>query len=405
MPADHARRSPFRFFGILRESPSAHFHLLQIVVFAYVAWRFLSRNYSVYGLFDEGAFDWKTTQNNHVEFWPRPPLYFTGTQFLYAFLPRPGYGFYRVLQYVIAAAAGLGLLGLVPRLAAFTALLGGLHFKALMVSSNGMTDGGTLAMAGLFVLMIAPREAFYGPGRLPFHGERSTAQHWPIAVFWILVGAFYTYSGVNKVIHFGLFWPFRIHIENLASMALERAPFVSSRHVHPEVCRLLTHAWMSHVSGAVTLIGEVGFISILVWPRGRFFFAMSMIVLHALVFALQAINFLGSSCLLLLCLDWNACARRVEVSGAFAESAFFRWVRSLPTFGRIVWKESGGAAGIAHFVATDEDTTRYEGLAAVDQIFLRSYLLWPFAVVFRLPGAIPALEFLVRAFRPGARAD
>jgi len=52
-----------RFFGILRESPALHFYLLQAVVFLYLAWRFASRNYTVFGVLPDEAF---TYPRGHV---------------------------------------------------------------------------------------------------------------------------------------------------------------------------------------------------------------------------------------------------------------------------------------------------------------------------------------------------
>ena len=69
-----AKNREVRFFGILRESPAFHFYLLQAVAFLYLAFRFASRNYTVYGILPDEAFDYPRAYLN--ELWPLPPLHF-----------------------------------------------------------------------------------------------------------------------------------------------------------------------------------------------------------------------------------------------------------------------------------------------------------------------------------------
>ena len=67
------------------------------------------------------------------------------------------------------------------------------------------------------------------------------------------------------------------------------------------------------ISGIITLIVELFFIGILFLPRYRFFFVISMIIMHAIVYYTHAINFLGSSIILLLCFDWNIFFRDINL--------------------------------------------------------------------------------------------
>src|SRR5262245_3584093 len=88
-----------RFFGVLRESPALHFYLLQAVGFLYLAWRFASRSYVVYGILPDEAFDFPRPYQ--TELWPVPWLHFTTFQFLYDFVPRPGPEGIRLMQYAV----------------------------------------------------------------------------------------------------------------------------------------------------------------------------------------------------------------------------------------------------------------------------------------------------------------
>ena len=67
-----------RFFGILRGSPPLHFYLIQFVGFAYLLYRFLSRDYTVYGYLSPDMFNFPRTFG--MELWPIPLLHFTTFQ-------------------------------------------------------------------------------------------------------------------------------------------------------------------------------------------------------------------------------------------------------------------------------------------------------------------------------------
>lgn len=394
-----------RLFGVLRESPALHVYLMQAVGFLYLAYRFASRDYSVYGLLPDEAFAYP--RNYQTELWPLPPLHFTTLQFLYDFLPRPSVEVIRGMQITVVGASLLGFLGIFPRLAAALAFLLAAHVTGFAQSSNADVDGGTMALCLMLILALSPRSNFYGWKRFDLHA-RSTDHHWPVFLLFLVVGSYYTFSGINKVVEIGPEWPFTLHLEHLAEVGIEQTLFRSDRfRIAPVSAAHLSPA-MSVFGGIASLIGETGFILILFLPRYRLFFAASMVAMHALVYAMQGINFLGSSAVILLCVDWNALVRPVTVlydsDCGFCEQSIRR-VRALDWFRRIRPRtilESGE-------LPVDQERLRHEmgavddagvvtyGADAFDEVFVRTPLLWPLALLLRVPGVIFVARPVYRA--------
>ncbi len=386
-----------RPFGVLRESPALHFYLLQAVGFLYLAWRFASRDYTVYGMLPAEAFDFPRAYQS--ELWPIPPLHFTTFQFLYDFLPRPSADVVRGMQITVVVAALAGFLGIFPRLAAAVVFLLAAHVTGMGQSSNMDVDGGTIALCSMLILALSPASSFYG-FRTGFHPlKKSVDHHWPVFLLFLVVGSYYTCSGLNKVVEIGIEWPFTLHLEGLAEVGVEQALFRSDRFRIPAISSAHTSYAFSVVGGIASLIGEAGFIAILFLPRYRMFFALSMVTMHFLVFAMQGINFLGSSAVILLCVDWNATARRATIlydadCGFCARS--IRFVRRFDWFGRLDQRAivDSGDLGVDQerleheMGVVDENGEVYYGADAFGEVFTRCPLLWPLAILWRVPGAI-----------------
>jgi predicted DCC family thiol-disulfide oxidoreductase YuxK len=384
-----------RFFGVLRESPALHLYLLQAVAFAYLAYRFASRDYTVYGLLPDDAFDFPRTYLN--ELLPVPGLWLTTGQFVYAVLPHPGPAVLYGIQVAVIACSLLGLCGVLPRWNAWIAFLLATHVTGLVQSSNADVDGGSLVLCAVLILALAPAGALYS-WHQGFHPlRRSVGNHWPLFLLLLVTGAFYSASGLNKLIEIGLDWPWTVHLENLASTGIEQSLQACGRVRTPALAAHVTPG-LSFLGGWVTLAGEAGFLSVLWLPRFRPFFVVTMVALHALVYLLQGINFLGSSCILLLCLDWNVLARRatvlydqdcglcVRTMRVLARLDVFRRLDLVPLL------EADGRAdpGLLRQAMglVDENGEVYYGADAFEQAGARVPLLWPYALLMKVPGLI-----------------
>jgi len=307
------RKLPFlgeiRWFGILRPAPAFHFYLMQAVGFLYLAYRFASRDYSIYGHLADTYFNYPRTFS--FELWGTPLLHFVSFHFIYDFIPIPSADLIAFMQYGVVAACLAGLIGLFPKISAIIAFILAIHITSFMHASNAEIDGGALALCLVLILALSPKSNFYSLKKFePF--KRKIDHHWPVFLLFLFVGAFYTMGGLNKVFDVGPHWGSVVGLDRLALHGLENSLFVSSRFVEPWVSYIMLSKPLAIFAGWTSFIGEIGFISILFLPRFRAFFVLSMIALHIFVFQMAGINFVGSSCVLLLCMDWNKLIERYE---------------------------------------------------------------------------------------------
>ncbi|MCZ6674811.1 MAG: hypothetical protein O7C75_17920 [Verrucomicrobia bacterium] len=406
-------RREVRWMGIFRDSPALHFYLMQAVVFSYMAFRLLSRSYEAYGNLPDEFFDFP--RRYVVELWPIPAMYFTSFQFIYEVLPRPAPEVIFGLQLTAVGACLLGLAGIVPRFCAVVAFLIGTHLTGFIQATNADVDGGGLALCLLLVLALSPERSYYSLKNGWSLERRSVDYHWPVFLFWTVVGAFYTCSGLNKMIDVGPHWPFVLHLENLAQWAIEKSLFISSHYSQPLVASFHLSPHLSLFAGMVSFIGELGFITILFLPRYRLFFVLSMVGLHYLVLNLAGINFLGNSALLLLCVDWNALVRKIEIRYDEDEPFWQTWaprIKRLDWFGRVSLKSRTNSTGLAGFepesirgtcVAQDENGEIYAGIDVLEQVATRCPMLLLFSLAMKIPGLIYLIRPIMNRSRRKAR--
>lgn len=292
----------YEFYGVFKENGPYHFYLLQCMGFLYLIYWFLSKDFSVYGFFQhpEGMF----YEDVYVG-WPVPWAYFTTGQFIYQWLPHPSPGMIEMLQWIIIGIAMLGVCGVVPKLAAILSFLLVNHLVGMEILFNSNMDGSTtLPLCLLLVLAVSPAESFYRYNRFN-RNSRSVHYHWPVFLYLLLVGAYYTTAGLNKVIEVGPHWPFVLHLERLAAQNLETAIFVSSQYRNAWVLSLMRAEWFSVVSGLLTFLAEILFFTILFLPRYRPWLVGIMIGLHGMVFLTLGWNYTAYALFLVLCLDFN----------------------------------------------------------------------------------------------------
>ncbi len=399
----------FRFFGVFQDAPPLHFFLIQFVTFAYIIYRLSSRDYTIYGFLPWDHFDYPFNFRNELV--PIHSGYFLTFQFVYDLLGiSPSPNLIRSFQYLIIFSSSLGLIGIFPRLASIVALILITHITGLFQSTDCPIDGGTIAIAGLFVLSIAPSKAFYGiKNGYSLKREKSHIYHWPITMLFLIVGCFYSFAGIAKIVDVGPHWPFVLHLENLSIVNLEDEVFLSSRYSDRFTSASHSNYLFSYLAGFITLIGEVFFITILTHPRRRLFLVFSMIILHVLVFLTAGINFIGSSFILLLCFDYNKLQRKVSVyfdgDCLFCTRVLNRiigWdllklirlnkMQDIPEsnreFDRELLKKAMGLK--------DENGEIYYGADAFEQIFLRVPLLMPIGIFMQIPGMIYISRFVYR---------
>ncbi|MDA7662200.1 DUF393 domain-containing protein [Verrucomicrobia bacterium] len=338
-----------------------------------------------------------------------PPFLFielVNFHWIYWFFDRPGVLVLEILQGLLLLLGVSGLLGIYPRICARVILIGIVHLLGFMHSSNAELDGSTLALVAMASLSISPEENFYSI-RSRLRAGRIAI--WPIYFLWLFVGAFYTSAGLNKLLDIGPHWPLVLNLDSWSAIMKERMAFITSRHIMEFTHSWLDMKWFSVFSGVMTVIGEVGFISILFFPRGRFFFVFSMIALHFIVYVSMSINFMGSGFILILCLDWNSLVRRGTVyydGNCGICSKIMAIIGKLDFFDLLSFKKIE-EAGIETVVDRDrleremaiiEDNGLVSyGAEAFEVVFEKIPVLWPLAIIYKIPFVIyPAKQFYIR---------
>lgn len=388
----HILQQDVRWYGIFRRSSPVHLYLLQFTTFTYMLYRLISRDYRVYGLIPEKMFDYQ--REFIIELYPIPLTYFTSFQWIYAIFPRPSYEFIGYIQYSIILMCICGIIGIYPRIMAIVTLFAGLHLSGMMHATNSETDGETLILCSLLILSLVPNAYLYTLWHRDNIHTRNEHYHWPIFLFFVVVGSFYTISGINKIIEVGPHWPFVLRLDNLAIYGIEQSLFASSRYVNPWFSNLLSSPILSVLSGIIAFIGEIGFISILFLPRYRLFFVSSMIALHISILLMTGINFVGSSLLLMMCFDWNALFRRLYITTCIKLPETTRLVEICTKYcmyNSVIISSETTEEDIKEksFITVIDDYGEvYTNFAAIDQIMVRVPIFWPISLINRIPGMI-----------------
>ena len=404
---DSGGNTEVRFIGFFKKSPPLHLYMMQFIGFSYLGYRFASRNYTVYGFLPDEAFNYSRTLAN--QFVPLPVLHFTTFQFIYDFLPRPTPDVIAGLQYCIIFACLMGVLGVGARwMAGFVFILGA-HLTGMVQASNADIDGGTLPLCLMLILTLVPSKYFYG-WKNGFNLERrSENYHWPVVVLFIIVGSWYSFSGIAKIIDIGPHWPFVLHLEKLASIGIQQSLYLYSDYRNPLVSYVFQSYPLSVLGGLITLIVEAGFISILFVPRLRMFFVCTMILFHSLVLLMHGINFFGNSLIMLLCLDWNILVRKITVyydgECVFCQRSL-QWMSRFDWFRRISYRPISTLTAAQTDIDTgrlqhamgvqDENREVYYGADGFEQITTRSPALIWFALLMKIPGFIYVARYVYR---------
>lgn len=282
-----------------------HFYVVQFLVFLYLVYRLLSRDYAFYGLMDISQQVYPRAYVNWL--FVSPPKYFT-FHFLHDIFGYPSQLFLKSVQWIVISSGVMGLLGIKPKHMAMIAFVGFLYLAGFIFATNAELDGSELLLCALLILSLSHPDDFYSISSRPSY-QMSPHAGFSVFLLFLFCGAYYTFAGINKIVDYGPHWPFDLNLYNVATECQLAGTVLSSRYVISDLCFLMDSRPLSPAFGFITLFGELGFISILFWPRMRWFFVFSMIWLHTLVLVSAGINFTGNSFILLLCLDWNTLYR------------------------------------------------------------------------------------------------
>ena len=387
-----------RFYKPFGIGAAFHFYLLQAVASLYMIYRLISRDYSHLGLFS--AENRLFGRGLFHELFPVPPSYLSSFQFIYEIIPFPSPYIISIFQGIIIISAIFLLLGLFPKIASIVCVAIYIHLLGIMQSIDAEIDGGTILVILFLILSLSPKDYFYKINKFNYKRKQL---NWPIFMLFLLVGAFYSLAGLNKIIDVGFGFPFSLDLEKWNEYATEKSMFLTSRNYKPLITSstLFMNKIFSDFSGLINIITELGFISILWLPRYRFIIITSMIFMHITVFNTHAINFLGSSFILLLCFDWNILIRELNLiyddNCGFCKKSLKK-VKKFDLFNRINLIPSYATEKYPNEMkktrldlemgAVDENNEIFYGADAFEQVFSRVPLFWPIAILMKIPGVI-----------------
>ncbi len=371
-----------------------HFWLMQFIVFSYCIVRMASRDYSIYGEVPTEYFNYIRP---YVSVYPSFLLELLNTHFIYWFIDYPSSATLFYAQRISILIGILGLMGIFPRTCALCLFLLLTHFTGFIQATNAELEGGTLLLVVLLILAISSNQSFYCLFKKN-ERTRSNENRWPIFLVFLVVGIFYTTSGLNKLIDVGPWWPFVLHLEKLAQVSLEGSLFLTSRRVDALFCLSTLNAgyFWSFLSGIMTLVGELGFIAILFYPKYRLFLIINMFFLHYFVYLTAGINFMGSTFILFLCLDWNALFRKVTIiydPECVHKQKLVRLTKRFDWFGQVALlsrehpksKDYIVQDGTSGFVAIEETCREQYGSQALGSLFHKIPVFWLFALLSKIP--------------------
>lgn len=369
-------------------------------------YRLLSRDYSHLGLFQA---QYRTySRGLWHELFPVPLSYITSFQFIYEFIPYPSPPTIKFIQLLIVLFSFFLLFGILPRLSAQISSILYIHVLGMMQSIDGEIDGGTLLVVLFLILSISPSNYFY---KLLGKTNNKELKNWPIFLLLVFVGCFYSFAGINKLIDVGFGFPFTLNLNNLGVHTIEKSIFLSSRNYFPSLTssNFILNTNLSVISGFFTLICEIGFFTLIFLPRYRFFLIFTMIFMHIIVYFSAAINFLGSSLILILCFDWNILQRKITLvydnDCGFCKNSL-RIVKKFDWFNRLSLVPSCSNNNYTNVLdvnrlnfemaAVEENKEIYYGADAFEQVFSKVPLFWFIAIIMKIPGAIYVSRFVYK---------
>lgn len=400
-----------RFFDFRKSDYPYHFWLIQFVSFSYCLLRLLSRDYTIYGLIPEEYFNYNRP---FLAIYPKFIQQFCTLHFVYWLFDYPSPFVLNVIKYVGLTASFFGLLGIFPKVMSFTVLLILVHFTGFVQATNAELEGGTVLLITLLIMCLSHHKCFYNFSSKQSI-EKNNRHRLPVFLLFLSVGFYYSSSGLNKLVDVGPHWPFVLNLQNLGHQMIDSSAFISSRYSLFEYNSLLVNGgyWFSCICGVITLISEFFFLSILFVPRLRFFIIFSIIMMHLSVYLSCGINFLGSTFIVLLCLDYNLLFRKSIIyfdGDCGICDNVVKLLTKLDLFQRLEFVDFNNSTVPnvikksrlpSEMALLDEDGSIYYGSDAFEIIFHKIALCYPLAILYKIPGFHLISKYIYSKFASG----
>lgn len=279
--------------------PAVHYSLFFRFTIAYVFYRVISRPAFAYGALDPSFATYPRPATKVY-----PPLVHEVVSFAWVhkfFWPTPE--FLNGLQLIILLACVLAFLGYAARACSLVVFTGLLYQTSLMQMTNSELDGGTLVLALCLWFAVQKKGLI---SRVFSRAAKTPTKHAGEAILGsqMIVGAFYFYSGLNKLVDVGPGFPWQLSLPNLAEVRRYEILWSGARLGEDRLLQLMENEILSVIGGAVVLGSELLLLpALLFFRRLRLPAVLGLVSLHFLVLFAAGINFMGNSILLFAALD------------------------------------------------------------------------------------------------------
>lgn len=221
---------------------------------------------------------------------------------------------------VIAGAQAIGLAAVALVIAgwreraAFIAAWGSLLFLGGIRASRGKIQHNDL------LLILAAAAVLLAPaGQRLLDRTRSWRFGWPVHTAMAVIAAIYFLTGFQKMVTSGPAWVFSDNLQNVMYLAQ-----LSGRAPTDVVSGFIgDHLVLAQLMAAGTLVIELGFPAVLLWPRVRPFFVVAVILMHNTIWLTHGLDYTAWWLTVTVVLvDWSAVAVWVQRRrGRLAEQA------------------------------------------------------------------------------------
>ena len=132
---------------------------------------------------------------------------------------------------------------------------------------------------------------------------------WPIRTALAVIASVYFLTGFQKMVASGPAWVLSDNMRNV----LYSAPLNNKAPTDAVALFVANRAWLAHVVAAGTLIVELGFPAILVWPRCRPYFAAAAVLMHLTIYLTHGLDYSAwAITVVVVLIDWSRVAEWVH---------------------------------------------------------------------------------------------
>jgi hypothetical protein len=243
----------------------------------------------------------------YLELAGQPQELFRPISFMKLLPSMPPWGAVLGIQLLGIGAAVLAAVGLRTRFTLPLAWACGVFLNGMLTSTGKVVHNDVLLLLCLVPLLVAPAsDAWSFDARRAALGPRtrvSARYGWPVRTAAVVVAGAYFFAGLAKLVNSGPAW---VTSDNLrwalyASGDSGVALFVADR------------PWLSHLLAAATLLLELGFPLVLLFPRTAWLFVPGAVALHTGIWLAMGLDYSAQAAtVVVVFVNWPSLVAAVE---------------------------------------------------------------------------------------------